>query len=306
MLEQERLYQEQSNILESLAGKSQEHRQLSDGIYEERILAMASEPLSTFSQVFGVLKNVDLSARLPEAPSDDGSVDQLTHASFITRLESRNREVRRQAFEGYYREFKGNRNTIVTTMSGAVKTHVFNARVRNFGSAIEASLFDDHVEVAVDEDRGCARPPVPRAEDLRVLRGPVPGGLLQPVALLTHFLLVCLVPDAAQVDAHIAHRAQDGRAGQHRAHQGIGIGVQIAPGDRRHRQFQHRMGVLCGAEGHGAGLLKACLHRLLPGFDLFLRAFGKPQGLHVAVKGEAVPLDIFQQPQPEGLRLLVD
>ncbi|MGI6368954.1 MAG: oligoendopeptidase F [Anaerolineae bacterium] len=116
---------------------------------EERILAMASEPLSTFSQVFGVLKNVDLSARLPEAPSDDGSVDQLTHASFITRLESRNREVRRQAFEGYYREFKGNRNTIVTTMSGAVKTHVFNARVRNFGSAIEASLFDDHVEVAV-------------------------------------------------------------------------------------------------------------------------------------------------------------
>lgn len=47
VLEQERLYQEQSNILESLAGKSQEHRQLSDGIYEERILAMLGPPVGT-------------------------------------------------------------------------------------------------------------------------------------------------------------------------------------------------------------------------------------------------------------------
>ena len=116
---------------------------------EERLLSMAAEPLSAFSQVFGVLKNVDLSARLPASPNDDGVSEQLTHASFITRLESRDREVRRQAFEGYYREFKGNRNTIVATMGGAVKTHVFNARVRNFGSSIEAALFDDNVDVAV-------------------------------------------------------------------------------------------------------------------------------------------------------------
>lgn len=116
---------------------------------EERLLSMAAEPLSTFSQVFGVLKNVDLSARLPVSPDEDGASEQLTHASFITRLESRDRDVRRQAFEGYYREFKGNRNTIVATMGGAVKTHVFNARVRNFPSAIEASLFDDNVDLAV-------------------------------------------------------------------------------------------------------------------------------------------------------------
>ena len=116
---------------------------------EERLLSMAAEPLSAFSQVFGVLKNVDLSARLPASPDESGASEKLTHASFSTRLESRDREVRRQAFEGYYREFKGNRNTIVATMGGAVKTHVFNARVRNFGSSIEAALFDDNVDLAV-------------------------------------------------------------------------------------------------------------------------------------------------------------
>ena len=47
VLEQERLYQDQSNILESLAAKSQEHRQLSDTIYEERILAMLGPPVDS-------------------------------------------------------------------------------------------------------------------------------------------------------------------------------------------------------------------------------------------------------------------
>jgi len=116
---------------------------------EERLLAMASEPLASFSRVYGVLKNVDLAARLPATPDGTGAEEQLTHASFITRLENRDREVRKRAFEGYYAEFKGNRNTIVATMDGAVKTHVFGARVRSFGSAIEAALFDDNVDVAV-------------------------------------------------------------------------------------------------------------------------------------------------------------
>ena len=116
---------------------------------EERLLAMASEPLSAFSKVFGVLKNVDLAARLPATPDEKGAIEPLTHASFITKLENRDREVRREAFEGYYGEFQGNRNTIVATVDGAVKTSIFSARVRKFPSSIEAALFDDNVAVAV-------------------------------------------------------------------------------------------------------------------------------------------------------------
>jgi oligoendopeptidase F len=116
---------------------------------EERLLAMVAEPLSVFERIFGVLKNVDLAARLPATPDERSVEEQLTHASFITKLENQDRDVRRKAFEGYYGEFRGNRNTIVATVDGAVKTHVFTARVRNFGSAIEAALFDDHVDVAV-------------------------------------------------------------------------------------------------------------------------------------------------------------
>ena len=64
-------------------------------------------------------------------------------------MENRNRTVRKAAFDRYYAEFQGNRQTIAAALDGEVKSHIFSARARRFGSALEASLFDDNVEVAV-------------------------------------------------------------------------------------------------------------------------------------------------------------
>ena len=116
---------------------------------EERLLSMVSEPLSAFERVFSVLKNVDLAGRLPTVVDDKGDEQQLSHSLFIKLLENRDRDVRKAAFDGYYGEYQGNRNTIATAMDGGVKSHVFGARARNHGSALEASLFADNVEVAV-------------------------------------------------------------------------------------------------------------------------------------------------------------
>jgi len=116
---------------------------------EERLMSMASEPLSAFERVFSVLKNVDLAARLPAVQDEEGEQQQLTHSLFIKLLESRDRDLRRRAFEGYYDEYKGNRNTVAAALDGGVKSHVFNARARRYGSALAASLFNDNVEVAV-------------------------------------------------------------------------------------------------------------------------------------------------------------
>jgi exopolysaccharide biosynthesis protein len=46
--EQEREYQEQQKILQELASRSQEHKQNSDQIYEERILAMLGPPVESY------------------------------------------------------------------------------------------------------------------------------------------------------------------------------------------------------------------------------------------------------------------
>lgn len=116
---------------------------------EERLMSMASEPLSAFERVFSVLKNVDLAARLPSVTDAEGEQQKLTHSLFIKLLEERDRDLRRDAFAGYYAEYKGNRNTIAAALDGGVKSHVFQARARNYSSALQASLFSDNVEVAV-------------------------------------------------------------------------------------------------------------------------------------------------------------
>jgi oligoendopeptidase F len=116
---------------------------------EERLLSMVSEPLSALQRTFSVLKNVDLSARLPEVVDVDGCTRQLSHASFIQLLEKRDRRVRKEAFDAYYAEFEGNRNTIAAVLDGGVKAHIFYARARRFPTALEAALFDDRVDVAV-------------------------------------------------------------------------------------------------------------------------------------------------------------
>jgi len=116
---------------------------------EERLLSMAGEPLASIGKVFSVLKNVDLAARLTRVPDETGQERQLTHASFITLLENRERAVRKAAFDGYYREYRGNRHTIAAALDGAVKANIFEAKARRFPSALEAALFPDNVPVAV-------------------------------------------------------------------------------------------------------------------------------------------------------------
>ncbi|MBN1402473.1 MAG: oligoendopeptidase F [Anaerolineae bacterium] len=138
---------------------------------QERLMSMVSEPLSTISRAYSVLKNVDLAARLPTIQNEEGAEQKLTHGQFIKFLESRDRDVRKRAFEAYYGEYQGNRQTIATVLDGGVKTHIFQARARNYGSALEAALFDDKVDVAVYEalieSVHGALPPFFRYVDLR-------------------------------------------------------------------------------------------------------------------------------------------
>ena len=118
---------------------------------EERLMAMASEPLGAISRIFSVLKNVDLAARLPRVPDEEGQEVQITHASFAKLLESKNRAVRKTAFDGYYAEYHGNRHTNAVALDGIVKAHLFEAQARKFPSALDAALFGDNVQRPVYE-----------------------------------------------------------------------------------------------------------------------------------------------------------
>jgi oligoendopeptidase F len=64
-------------------------------------------------------------------------------------LLKRNREVRQRAFHQFYEEFQDHQYTLATSLAYSVKGDVFNARARHYPSALEASLFQDDVPIAV-------------------------------------------------------------------------------------------------------------------------------------------------------------
>ena len=117
---------------------------------QEKLLSMAQDVLNGPSDAFGMLDNVDLP--MPEVKNADGSTEKLTQATYGIRLRSREREVRKSAFEGMQGAFRAFSSTVSALYSSAVKGDLFLARAKRFPSCLEAALFPDEIPVSVYEN----------------------------------------------------------------------------------------------------------------------------------------------------------
>jgi oligoendopeptidase F len=113
----------------------------------EGVLAQFSDITRAPHEIFGMLSDSDLT--FPEITDEHGNLVQLSHARYGRFLESSERRVRRDAFKGLYSTYKPFRNTFAATLSAAVRTHVLDARLRNYGSALEAALAPNEIPVDV-------------------------------------------------------------------------------------------------------------------------------------------------------------
>lgn len=110
---------------------------------EEALLAQSSEVMSNPSQTFGMLNNADLT--FPTIKDEDGNEVDLTHGRYLRFLQSKDRSVRKAAFEAMYDTFGNFKNTFSSTLSGAVKHHNFSAKVRNYDSARHSALDKNNI-----------------------------------------------------------------------------------------------------------------------------------------------------------------
>ena len=114
---------------------------------EERLLAMAEEPLSGPDNIFTMLSDVDLS--FGTVKDAEGKDVELTHGSYGLLLESRDRRVRRDAYEGMYAAYRKFGNTVAATYTASVKGDVFRAEAHRFSGSLTQALFPGNVPVAV-------------------------------------------------------------------------------------------------------------------------------------------------------------
>ncbi len=114
---------------------------------EERLLGLGSDVFGASGKIFSTLNNADLT--FPQVTDDKGKKVTLTHGNYIKFMESGKRPVRKKAFETMFDTYGKFRNTMAATLDGNVKKHIYGAKIRNYPSALEASLFDDNVPVTV-------------------------------------------------------------------------------------------------------------------------------------------------------------
>ncbi|MBD3410760.1 MAG: oligoendopeptidase F [Ignavibacteriales bacterium] len=114
---------------------------------QERLLAMSSEATSAASRAFSLLNNADL--EFPSVETPEGEKTTMSHGRFYAAMRSKDRDFRRRAYEAYYQPYRKFSNTFYALLNGAVKTHVFHARARNYGSAREAALDANNIPLAV-------------------------------------------------------------------------------------------------------------------------------------------------------------
>ncbi|MCU0465277.1 MAG: oligoendopeptidase F [Anaerolineae bacterium] len=112
----------------------------------EEVMGLASDPMDSVYTTYSQLANADLKF----APVNvGGQTYEVAQGSINTLLDNPDREVRRQGWENYADGYLGFKNTIAANYAASLKMDVFRARVRGYGSSLEASLYNDNVPQAV-------------------------------------------------------------------------------------------------------------------------------------------------------------
>ncbi len=114
---------------------------------EENILAKAAELGAAPQNIFTMCNDADM--RFGNITDADGDSVVLTKGRYITFLESADRRVRKEAFETLYAAYEKQKNMLAATYAASVKSDVFFAQAKKYGSALEMALADDNIPVSV-------------------------------------------------------------------------------------------------------------------------------------------------------------
>lgn len=114
---------------------------------EEELLAGAQEIFGAASETFSILDNADIV--FPFVTNENGEEVQLTHGNFISLMESKNRQVRKEAYEAMYSTYNQYQHTYAKTLQTNVKVQNYKARVRKFDSARDAAMSANFIPEAV-------------------------------------------------------------------------------------------------------------------------------------------------------------
>lgn len=116
----------------------------------EELLALASDCLDAPSSIHNMLTNADM--KFGKIKDEDGEEVELTEGNYSSFIKSKDRNVRKEAFNELFSGYKKLENTFATALSSSIKSFNFSSKVRKYNSPLEASLAPNNIPLSVYEN----------------------------------------------------------------------------------------------------------------------------------------------------------
>lgn len=114
---------------------------------KEKMLSNLSKCLSNPEETYEALTDSDF--EYDYITDEKGNKVKFNESNYSLFIKSKDRSVRKKAFEMLHNKYKKYIRTITSTYKGEVETNVVLAKIRNYDSAISASLYSDNVPVDI-------------------------------------------------------------------------------------------------------------------------------------------------------------
>lgn len=116
----------------------------------EELLSEIGEFAGAAEDIFSMFNNADI--KFPAIKDENGEDITITHGRYSMLMESEDRRVRKEAFEGLYHTYDKYKNTLAAIYNASVKKDAFYAKTRKYGSTLEAKLDSNNIPVSVYEN----------------------------------------------------------------------------------------------------------------------------------------------------------
>lgn len=114
---------------------------------KEKMLSNLSKCLSNPEETYEALTDSDF--EYDYITDEKGNKVKFNESNYSLFIKSKDRSIRKKAFEMLHNKYKKYIRTITSTYKGEVENNVVLAKIRNYDSAISASLFSDNVSIDI-------------------------------------------------------------------------------------------------------------------------------------------------------------
>ena len=114
---------------------------------EEKLLAAAGELAQAPENIFSMFGDADI--KFPDAVDARGNAHPLNHGTFVACEESKDRVLRKSAYENLYHTLASFKNTAAAMLNAQVKQLKFFSDARKYPSSLDASLDATNVPTSV-------------------------------------------------------------------------------------------------------------------------------------------------------------